>query len=85
MIDINEFRQNQSRLPREELEKYNGQYVAWSSDGTRILAADPDPLRVDALLCVAGYDPAEILVSRIAIPEEVSWSGWSLPEDSPLS
>ncbi|HEY7157918.1 MAG TPA: hypothetical protein VH575_28430 [Gemmataceae bacterium] len=82
MIDINEFRRNQSRLPRAELEKYNGQYVAWSPDGSRILAADPDPLRVDALLCAAGHDPAEILVSRVAIPEEVSWSGWSLPEDS---
>lgn len=75
MIDINEFRRNQSRLPRAELEKYNGQYVAWSPDGTRILAADPDPLRVDALLRAAGHDPAEILVSRVAIPEEVCWSG----------
>ena len=81
MIDINEFRRNQSLFPRAELEKYNGQYVAWSSDGSCILAADPDPLRVDALLCAAGHDPAEILVSRIALPEEVSWSGWSLPEE----
>jgi hypothetical protein len=85
MIDINEFRRNQSRLPRAELEKYNGQYVAWSPDGSRILAADPDPLRVDALLCAAGYDPAEILVNRIALPEEVSWSGWSIPENSTRS
>jgi hypothetical protein len=82
MIDINEFRRNQSRLPRAELERYNGQYVAWSPDGSRILVADPDPLRVDALLCAGGFDPAEILVSRIAIPEEVSWSGWSAPENS---
>jgi hypothetical protein len=81
VIDINEFRHNQSLFPREELEKYNGQYVAWSADGTYILAADPDPLRIDAFLCAAGHDPAEILVSRIALPEEVSWSGWSLPED----
>jgi hypothetical protein len=81
VIDINEFRRNQSRLPRAELEKYNGQYVAWSPDGTRILAADPDVLKVDALLCAAGYDPAEILVSRVVIPEEVSWSGWSCTED----
>jgi len=82
MIDINEFRRNQSRLPCAELEKYNGQYVAWSPDGSRILAADADPLRLDALLCAAGHDPAEILVSRVAIPEEVAWSGWSLPENS---
>lgn len=82
MIEMNEFRRNQSRVPRAELEKYNGQYVAWSADGMRILAADPDPLRLDTRLCAAGYDPAEILVSRVAIPEEVSWDGWHLAEDS---
>lgn len=38
MIAVNEFRRNQSRFPRAELEKYNGQYVAWSDDSTRILA-----------------------------------------------
>jgi len=83
MIEINQFRRNQSLFSRAELEKLNGQYVAWSPDGTSILAADPDPLRVDALLSEGGYDPAEILVSRVAVPEEVSWSGWSLPEVSP--
>ena len=56
MIDINEFRRNQKRFPPEELAKYNGQYVAWSLDGLRILAADPDHLRVDALLCAAGHE-----------------------------
>lgn len=81
VIDINEFRRNQSSVPLAELEKFNGQYVAWSADGTSILAADTDPLRLDALLRSAGHDPAEILVSRVAIPEEVSWSGWQLAED----
>lgn len=80
-MDINEFRRNQSRIPAAELEKYNGQYVAWSPDGTHILAADPDPLRVDTLLCAAGFDPAEILVTRVALPEEASWNGWSFAED----
>lgn len=85
MIDINEFRRNQNRLPRAELEKYNGQYVAWSADGTSILAADTDPLRLDALLSEAGHDPAEILVSRVVIPEEVSWSGWQPADESASS
>jgi len=84
-MDVNEFRRNQSRIPLAELEKYNGQYVAWSADGTRILAADPDPLRVDSLIRAAGCDPGEILVTRMAIPEEVSWGGWSVPEDSSSS
>jgi hypothetical protein len=81
MIDMHEFRFNQSQFPKAELEKYRGRYVAWSLDGTHIIAADPDALRVDALLCEAGYDPSEILVSRIALPEEVSWGGWMLAEE----
>jgi hypothetical protein len=81
MIDIDEFRRNQSRFPQVELEKFNGEYVAWSPDGTRILAAHVDPSQVDALLSAAGYDPAEILVCLVAVPEEIAWSGWSVPED----
>jgi len=81
MIEINEFRRNQSRFPRAELESYNGQYVAWSPDGTRILAAHADLAQVDAMLIAAGYDPGEILVNRVAIPEEVSWSGWCVCEE----
>jgi hypothetical protein len=83
MISMNEFRRNQSRFPREELEKYNGQYVAWSPDGACILGAHTDPAQVDALLVAAGYDPAEILVNLVAVPEEVAWSGWSVPEGAP--
>ena len=82
VIDMNAFRRNQSHVTRAELEKYNGQYVAWSADGSRILAADVDPLRLDVLLSDAGYDPAEILVSCIAIPEEISWGSWFLGADS---
>ena len=85
MIDINEFRRNQSRVPLAELEKYNGQYVAWSEDGSRILAADADPLRLHALLCAAGHDPATTLISCIVLPEEVSWGGWQFAEDSTSS
>ena len=82
MIAINEFRRNQSRFPREELAKYNGQYVAWSDDGTHILAAHADPAQVDALLRAAGLYPGDFLVSRVAVPEEIAWNGWSIIEDS---
>lgn len=29
-----------------------------------------------------GDIPAEILVTRVACPEEVTWNGWALPEES---
>jgi hypothetical protein len=72
MIDINAFRRNQSSYPREELAKYNGCYVAWSPDGTHILAAHADASELDATLSKLGHDPAEILVSLVAVPEEVA-------------
>lgn len=83
MIAINEFRHNQSQFPREELEKYNGQWVAWSEDGTAILAADSDPMKVDAWLKAAGYDTGVILVSLVAIPDD--WAPWWITEDTPQS
>ena len=82
MIEINEFRRNQRLVPREELEKYNGQYVAWSPDGKVIVAAHVDPLQLDQILRDSGHDPEELLVAFIAVPEEVAWSGWSLGEDA---
>ncbi len=81
MIDINEFRRNQSRFPRAELEKYNGQYVAWNHDGTGIVAADADPIRVDAKIRAVGLDPGEILVAFVAIPEDACWGTLASPED----
>ncbi len=80
MIEINEFRRNQSRSPHEELEKYNGQFVAWSEDGTRILAAHADLAQVDAMLIAIGIYPGDVLISRVAGTDEVAW--WSTIEDS---
>ena len=73
MSEINEFRHNQSQVPREELEKYNGEYAAWSHDGKRIVAAHSEPEELDEILKGAGYNPGDLLVSFILIPEEVSW------------
>jgi hypothetical protein len=81
MIDLKQFRLNQSRVPREELEKHNGNYVAWSPDGTHILVSDPDPQRVEAALRAAGLDPGDILVAFLNIPEEISWGGCFLPDE----
>jgi hypothetical protein len=81
MIDLKQFRLNQSRVPHEELEQYNGKYVAWSSDGTHVLASDTDPQRLEAAIRAAGLDPGEILVTFICVPEEISLGGAFLPDD----
>ena len=75
MIPINEFRKNQSQFPLDELEKYNGKYVAWSEDGTQILASDEDMVRLHKRIQEEGYDTGEILIAFVECPGEISWGG----------
>ena len=49
-MDMQLFIRNRSRFPVEELGKYIGQYVAWSPDGTGIIASDEDQIRLDQWL-----------------------------------
>src|SRR4051794_10408609 len=44
-MDMQQFLTNRAQFPPEELAKYAGKYVAWSPDGTQIVASDEDPLR----------------------------------------
>jgi len=39
--------------------------LAWSPDGKRILASDPDPLKVLAAVKALGYNPAETPIEDI--------------------
>jgi hypothetical protein len=74
-VDMQEFWNNRSQFPPEELEQYAGQYVAWNPDGTRIIASDADERRLDAAIKAAGYDPAEVVVSSVPPPDEVILGG----------
>jgi hypothetical protein len=74
-MDMQTFIRNRSRFPVEELALYAGKYVAWSADGTRILASDKDQVRLDQALQVAGHDTAEVLVSFMPHPDEVILGG----------
>ena len=55
------FSMNRAKIPPEELLRYAGQHIAWSWDGTRILAGDPDRRRLDEKLRGAGIDPARVV------------------------
>jgi hypothetical protein len=56
---------NKAKFPPEELRKYAGQWVAWSLDGTRILAACPVGGDLDAILRAAGLDPQQTVFSFV--------------------
>lgn len=64
-MNWNEHVKNRGAFPHEELLKYEGQHVAWSLDGKRILAGDKDPMRLLAKLNAAGHTSDDYILSFV--------------------
>ena len=64
------FFENQRKVSPEMLLPYAGQHVAWSWDGSRILAADPEREGLDRKLCAAGLDPNRVVFDYVGDPNE---------------
>jgi hypothetical protein len=62
---------NRPRFPLGELAKYAGRWIAWSSDGARIVAHTNDPRSLDELIRAAGADPEECLIEGIPAEDSV--------------
>jgi hypothetical protein len=77
-MDIRAFRSNQSRFPLRKLQKYNGKYIAWSPDGSRIIASDKDPEKLCRKLVRRGYKPGDVLVDTVVLPTKASLGGATL-------
>jgi hypothetical protein len=60
ILDLSQFNKNRLAFPPEELLQYRGQYIAWSPDGSRIIAGDRDFLKLDDTVKGLGYDPSEV-------------------------
>jgi hypothetical protein len=71
-----QYEQNRAKFPLDELAKYAGQYVAFSLDGTRILASADTMEAVDEKLVAAGIDPSRVVGSYIDEPGISSTGGW---------
>jgi hypothetical protein len=69
-IDGALYNENRNKIPIEELQKYAGQWVAFSADGTRIIAGHQDPLTLASMLDQAGYKGTDVVYSQIW-PDEV--------------
>jgi hypothetical protein len=59
--DLSRFHENRVRFPLDELARYAGQYIAWSPDGTRILASAETMEAVEEKLVAAGIDPSQVV------------------------
>ena len=75
-MNLEQFVKNRNAFSADELARYVGQHVAWSPDGTRILAAHEDPLKVLAVVKAMGYDPAVTPIEDI--PTEDIFPGGGL-------
>jgi hypothetical protein len=64
------FNANVRNCPAAELAKYAGQYVAWSLDGTRILANGNDPEQLDRNMAAAGLQHGQVVEDYVPAPEE---------------
>ena len=62
------FIENQRRFSAEALARYQGQHIAWSWDGTQILAADADRRALDQKLREAGIDPLAVIHDFVEDP-----------------
>jgi len=69
---------NRNAVPIEQLLPYENKHVAWSADGTHILAGDTDPLRLVAWLKEAGIGPEDCVLSFVSFDSE--FGGASLNE-----
>lgn len=67
------FLANRAAFPVRELEKYAGQWVAWSPDGTRIAASASSPEFLDGILEANGEDPNRCVVE--GIPDDLALLG----------
>ena len=57
--------ENRRKVPPEELEQYAGQYIAWSWDGSRILASAEDREALWEILVSAGHDPHRVVFEYV--------------------
>ena len=67
--DLSHYEENRSKFPLDELAKYGGKYVAFSPDGTRIVASGDSFDEVIERLAAAGIHFSQVVHSYIDPPD----------------
>jgi hypothetical protein len=67
--DYKTFDENHRRFPQEELLKYAGQCIAWSIDGTRIVASGKTVDELEDKLQAMGMKPSETVADYVDPPD----------------
>jgi hypothetical protein len=69
-MNYRQYRVNRSAFPPAELARYRGQWVAFSLDGRRLIAAAEDIERLEEQLAALGEDPQQVALEHIPGPED---------------
>ena len=70
-MKMQEYLKNRLAFPLEELANHRGEWVAWSPDGTRLVAASRDLDALDNLVRAAGEDPENCPIEGIPDADSV--------------
>ena len=61
-VHIETFLENRAKFPLEELERYTGQWVAFTADGIRLVASGADLVELHERLRATGAEPEDFVV-----------------------
>lgn len=69
-MNIQKFRMNRARFPRGELERYRGKWIAFSSDGRRIIASNESLDALEDRLSDLREDPQRVIFEYLPGAED---------------
>jgi hypothetical protein len=68
---MSRYEENRAKLPLAELRRYAGQWVAFSMDGSRIIAGADTLTYLEGRITAAGEDPQEVALERIELEDNM--------------
>lgn len=71
-LDLGTYHKNRCNVPPAQLLRYQGKYVAWNLDGTRIVASGDTEKEVDEKLSAAGIDRHQVVGDYIDPNDQVN-------------
>jgi hypothetical protein len=71
-LDLGTYHKNRCAFPLEKLIPYEGKYVAWNLDGTRIIASGDTEEEVSDQLAAAGIGLDQVVGDYIDPPDRIN-------------
>ncbi len=65
-----QFRKNRAAFPLAELARYQGQWIAFDPEGTKVIASAPTVGSVHKKVIEAGYDPQRVWFEGVPGPDD---------------